>query len=203
MKAIGAGGRAAGSMRGRSSAASAQDGKAARRVRSVDALARRSAPWSTQRRSWRARACATASAAQSELGCAGRREAGARFLRTRRRSVRARRGVADRACACARRARRSRNGLADVREAVDFLRYYAGLARADFAAPKVLPGPTGERNELSLHGRGVFAASVRGIFRSRFSPARSRARWRRATAVVAKPAEQTPLTAFAATRLAA
>src|SRR3546814_7498864 len=44
----------------------------------------------------------------------------------------------------------------EVREAGDFLRYYAARARDDFAAPHVLPGPTGERDELSLHGRGVF-----------------------------------------------
>src|SRR3546814_17449109 len=48
------------------------------------------------------------------------------------------------------------DGIAEVREAVDFLRYYAARARADFGAPTPLPGPTGERNELSLHGRGVF-----------------------------------------------
>ena len=49
------------------------------------------------------------------------------------------------------------DALAEVREAVDFLRYYAVRARADFGEPRVLPGPTGEHNELSLHGRGVFA----------------------------------------------
>jgi RHH-type proline utilization regulon transcriptional repressor/proline dehydrogenase/delta 1-pyrroline-5-carboxylate dehydrogenase len=49
------------------------------------------------------------------------------------------------------------NALGDVREAVDFLRFYAAGARAEFAAPLALPGPTGERNELRLHGRGVFA----------------------------------------------
>ena len=43
-----------------------------------------------------------------------------------------------------------------MREAVDFLRYYAGQARAQFSAPERLPGPTGESNELQLHGRGVF-----------------------------------------------
>ena len=47
--------------------------------------------------------------------------------------------------------------VAELREAVDYLRYYALHARADFAAPRALPGPTGERNEIALHGRGVFA----------------------------------------------
>src|SRR5207244_4187074 len=47
--------------------------------------------------------------------------------------------------------------LSEVREAADFLRYYAARARADFAAPERLPGPTGERNEIALHGRGELA----------------------------------------------
>ena len=45
----------------------------------------------------------------------------------------------------------------DVREAIDFLRYYAAQARRLFVGPVALPGPTGERNTLTLHGRGVFA----------------------------------------------
>src|SRR5690606_24745248 len=48
------------------------------------------------------------------------------------------------------------DAILEVREAVDFLRYYAAEARAKFAKPIVLPGPTGEVNELSLHGRGVW-----------------------------------------------
>ena len=48
------------------------------------------------------------------------------------------------------------DSIAEVREAVDFLRYYAARARHEFAGPQRLPGPTGESNELSLHGRGVF-----------------------------------------------
>src|SRR4029079_992511 len=48
------------------------------------------------------------------------------------------------------------DGIAEVREAVDFLRYYAGEARKLFARPEALPGPTGESNTLQLSGRGVF-----------------------------------------------
>ncbi|MGO4776187.1 proline dehydrogenase family protein, partial [Lysobacter sp. 2RAB21] len=47
------------------------------------------------------------------------------------------------------------DGVAEVREAVDFLRYYAAQARKLFA-PEALPGPTGESNTLHLSGRGVF-----------------------------------------------
>jgi len=45
--------------------------------------------------------------------------------------------------------------VSEVREAIDFCRYYAQQARTRLA-PQVLPGPTGESNELRLHGRGVF-----------------------------------------------
>src|SRR5581483_5674579 len=48
------------------------------------------------------------------------------------------------------------NALAEVREAVDFLRFYACRARELFEMPTRLPGPTGEANELTLHGRGAF-----------------------------------------------
>ena len=49
------------------------------------------------------------------------------------------------------------DAVLEVREAVDFLRYYASEARRQFAQATTLPGPTGELNELRLHGRGVFA----------------------------------------------
>ncbi|MAH61770.1 MAG: bifunctional proline dehydrogenase/L-glutamate gamma-semialdehyde dehydrogenase [Legionellales bacterium] len=42
----------------------------------------------------------------------------------------------------------------EVREAIDFLRYYAHQARTSLV-PKLLPGPTGERNTLNMIGRGV------------------------------------------------
>ncbi|MEY3510929.1 MAG: Bifunctional protein PutA, partial [Pseudomonadota bacterium] len=43
--------------------------------------------------------------------------------------------------------------VAEVREAVDFLRYYANDAER-VMAPQTLPGPTGESNTLRLEGRG-------------------------------------------------
>ncbi len=49
------------------------------------------------------------------------------------------------------------NAQADLREAVDHLRYAAAQARANSPQPRLLKGPTGEENALSLHGRGVFA----------------------------------------------
>jgi RHH-type proline utilization regulon transcriptional repressor/proline dehydrogenase/delta 1-pyrroline-5-carboxylate dehydrogenase len=48
------------------------------------------------------------------------------------------------------------DAVSEVREAIDFCRYYGAQAQEKFSAPIPLPGPTGERNSLSLHGRGVF-----------------------------------------------
>ena len=55
------------------------------------------------------------------------------------------------------------NALADLREAVDFLRYYAAEARSGFSVPRMLPGPTGEKNEISQHGRGVFGFDLKHV----------------------------------------
>jgi RHH-type transcriptional regulator, proline utilization regulon repressor / proline dehydrogenase / delta 1-pyrroline-5-carboxylate dehydrogenase len=88
--------------------------------------------------------------------------------------------------------------LAEVREACDCLRYYAARARAGFAAAEKLPGPTGERNELTLHGRGVFAAIAPWNFPLAIFTGQIAAALAAGNAVVAKPAEQTPLTAAAA-----
>ena len=93
------------------------------------------------------------------------------------------------------------NGIADVREAVDFLRYYAGLAREEFSGAKVLPGPTGERNEFSMHGRGTFACISPWNFPVAIFTGQIAGALAAGNAVIAKPAEQTPLTAFVATRL--
>ncbi len=103
---------------------------------------------------------------------------------------------------CAREAGKTlAGGIADVREAVDFLRYYAAAAREQFAVPHVLPGPTGERNELSLHGRGVFACISPWNFPVAIFTGQVAAALAAGNAVVAKPAEQTPLAAFVVTRL--
>ncbi|MFN4143422.1 bifunctional proline dehydrogenase/L-glutamate gamma-semialdehyde dehydrogenase PutA [Aestuariivirga sp.] len=93
------------------------------------------------------------------------------------------------------------NAIADIREAVDFLRYYAQQARADFEAPMPLPGPTGERNEMSLHGRGVFACIAPWNFPLAIFTGQVAAALAAGNAVAAKPAEQTPLVAFEAVKL--
>ncbi len=91
--------------------------------------------------------------------------------------------------------------LSEVREAVDYLRYYAQCCRADFAEPELLPGPTGERNQLALHGRGVFACISPWNFPLAIFTGQVAAALAAGNAVIAKPAEQTPLVAAAAVRL--
>jgi RHH-type transcriptional regulator, proline utilization regulon repressor / proline dehydrogenase / delta 1-pyrroline-5-carboxylate dehydrogenase len=90
--------------------------------------------------------------------------------------------------------------ISEVREAVDYLRYYATRARTEFAAPEPLPGPTGERNQIALHGRGVFACISPWNFPLAIFTGQVAAALAAGNAVVAKPAEQTPLVAAAAVR---
>ncbi|HEX7108141.1 MAG TPA: L-glutamate gamma-semialdehyde dehydrogenase, partial [Aestuariivirga sp.] len=93
------------------------------------------------------------------------------------------------------------NALSDLREAVDFLRYYAMQARAEFSGVFRLPGPTGESNELTLHGRGVFACIAPWNFPLAIFTGQVAAALAAGNAVVAKPAEQTPLVAHEAVKL--
>ena len=93
------------------------------------------------------------------------------------------------------------NALSDLREAVDFLRYYACEARRLVAGPMQLKGATGERNELSLHGRGTFACISPWNFPIAIFTGQVAAALAAGNAVLAKPAEQTPITAYLATTL--
>ncbi|OIR02404.1 bifunctional protein PutA [mine drainage metagenome] len=93
------------------------------------------------------------------------------------------------------------DALSEVREAIDFLRYYAAQAREKFAAPIALPGPTGERNSLSLGGRGVFVCISPWNFPVAIFTGQIAAALAAGNAVAAKPAEQTPLTAALAVKL--
>ncbi|HVI49623.1 MAG TPA: bifunctional proline dehydrogenase/L-glutamate gamma-semialdehyde dehydrogenase PutA [Candidatus Sulfotelmatobacter sp.] len=93
------------------------------------------------------------------------------------------------------------DALSEVREAIDFLRYYAAQAREKFAAPMLLPGPTGERNSLSLSGRGVFACISPWNFPVAIFTGQIAAALAAGNCVAAKPAEQTPLCGALAVRL--
>ncbi len=91
---------------------------------------------------------------------------------------------------------------AEVREAADFCRYYAYRARVDFAQPRALPGPTGERNEIRLEGRGTFLCISPWNFPLAIFLGQVTAALAAGNCVIAKPAEQTPLIAALAVRLA-
>ncbi len=93
------------------------------------------------------------------------------------------------------------DAVAEVREAVDFCRYYTAEARRLVAEPAALPGPTGESNRLSLHGRGVFVCISPWNFPLAIFLGQIAAALVTGNAVVAKPAEETPLIAFEAVRL--
>ncbi len=93
------------------------------------------------------------------------------------------------------------DALAEVREAVDFCRYYAAEGERLFGSEVSLPGPTGESNTLALHPRGVFVAISPWNFPLAIFVGQIAAALMAGNAVVAKPAEQTPLIAAEAVRL--
>jgi RHH-type proline utilization regulon transcriptional repressor/proline dehydrogenase/delta 1-pyrroline-5-carboxylate dehydrogenase len=93
------------------------------------------------------------------------------------------------------------DSIAEVREAVDFLRYYAARAEESFGPGLPLPGPTGESNRLSLRGRGVFACISPWNFPLAIFAGQVSAALAAGNAVIAKPAEQTPLIAAEMVRL--
>lgn len=90
---------------------------------------------------------------------------------------------------------------AEVREAVDYLRYYAVEARRLFSDPVVLRGPTGEENTLTLRGRGVFGCISPWNFPIAIFTGQVAAALAAGNAVIAKPAEQSPISGFLAVRL--
>ena len=93
------------------------------------------------------------------------------------------------------------DGVLEVREAVDFVRYYAADARMLFSAALPLPGPTGEENRLRLHGKGVFATIAPWNFPLAIFTGMATAALAAGNSAIAKPAEQTPLMAALAVRL--
>jgi RHH-type proline utilization regulon transcriptional repressor/proline dehydrogenase/delta 1-pyrroline-5-carboxylate dehydrogenase len=93
------------------------------------------------------------------------------------------------------------DAVSEVREAVDYLRYYAERAEEDFGKPKVMPGPTGESNELWLQGRGVFVCISPWNFPLAIFTGQVAAALAAGNAVLTKPAEQTSLIGAQAVRL--
>lgn len=93
------------------------------------------------------------------------------------------------------------DALSEVREAVDFCRYYAAEAESLFTENCSLPGPVGEDNSRHLSGRGVFVCISPWNFPLAIFLGQVTAALACGNCVVAKPAEQTPLIAHTAIRL--
>lgn len=91
--------------------------------------------------------------------------------------------------------------VSEVREAIDFCRYYAAQGRKLFGDGEAMPGPTGESNLLRLRGRGVFVAISPWNFPLAIFLGQVTAALMAGNAVVAKPAEQTPRVATEAIKL--
>jgi RHH-type proline utilization regulon transcriptional repressor/proline dehydrogenase/delta 1-pyrroline-5-carboxylate dehydrogenase len=90
--------------------------------------------------------------------------------------------------------------IAELREGIDFCRYYAVRGR-ELGRPQILPGPTGETNILSWHGRGVFYCIAPWNFPFAIFTGQVVAALAAGCTVLAKPAPQTPLIAAAVARI--
>lgn len=93
------------------------------------------------------------------------------------------------------------DAISEVREAVDFCRYYAVKGREYFSEPEDLPGPTGELNQLSMHGRGPMVCISPWNFPLAIFTGQVTAALVAGNPVIAKPANQTPLIAAKAVEL--
>ncbi len=95
----------------------------------------------------------------------------------------------------------SDDSIAEVREAVDFCRYYADRAAAEFTHPETLPGVNGEENSIMLGGRGVFAVISPWNFPLAIFIGQTVAALAAGNSVLTKPAPQTPIIAFEAVKI--
>lgn len=87
------------------------------------------------------------------------------------------------------------DAIGEIRETVDYCRYYAARARELFSAPTRLQGISGESNELRIHGRGVFVCIAPWNFPLAIFAGQIIGALLAGNTVAAKPAEQTPLVA--------
>lgn len=93
------------------------------------------------------------------------------------------------------------DAVSELREAIDFIRYYAAQVEQHFGDPRLLPGPTGEKNVLGMRGRGIFVCISPWNFPLAIFTGQVVAALAAGNAVLAKPAEQTPLVAHRAVEL--
>lgn len=90
--------------------------------------------------------------------------------------------------------------LSEIRETIDYCRYYAYRAREDLK-PHILPGPTGEFNQLTLHPRGIITCISPWNFPLAIFTGQILAALVTGNCVIAKPAEQTPIIAATAVQI--
>ena len=93
------------------------------------------------------------------------------------------------------------DAVAELREVIDYCNYYAARGRELFGAPQEMHGPTGEKNFLSLHGRGVFVCISPWNFPLAIFGGQITAALMAGNTVIAKPALTTPLIAHAMVRV--
>lgn len=93
------------------------------------------------------------------------------------------------------------DAVAELRETIDYCRYYAARGRELFGTPREMRGPTGEKNLLSLHGRGVFVCISPWNFPLAIFAGQITAALMAGNSVIAKPAQPTPLIAHAMVRV--
>lgn len=93
------------------------------------------------------------------------------------------------------------DAIAELREATDFLNYYACEAEKHYGTVVTLPGPTGERNTMGMRARGIFVCISPWNFPLAIFTGQVAAALAAGNAVLAKPAEQTPLVAYRAFQL--
>jgi len=93
------------------------------------------------------------------------------------------------------------NALGEIREAVDFCRYYAEMGERYFAKPLKMQGPTGEDNQLVLSGRGPILCISPWNFPLAIFVGQITAALASGNTVLAKPAESTILIAHRAVGL--
>ena len=94
------------------------------------------------------------------------------------------------------------DALSEWRETWDFCQYYAQEAERLQGQPQTLPAVSGETNQLSLHGRGVFLCISPWNFPLAIFAGQLLAALACGNTVIAKPASQTPLIAWRLVRLA-
>ncbi len=87
------------------------------------------------------------------------------------------------------------DAISEIRETVDYCRYYAARAKELFATPTPLKGINGEENELRLSGRGVFVCIAPWNFPLAIFAGQIIGALLAGNTVAAKPADQTPLIA--------